>query len=335
MPMTAPYAHEQDLLQRCATGDAAAFDALLQPYLAYLTTYLRQHVTDLDDADELLQDVLLKTCTYLREHPGVVIAFFPWVKTVTTNAVTDYWRRRGRRPVVSLEDEGVAEIADPVPMPEARVIAREEQQATRTLWDFLSKQLQEVFLANAATESERAEGLLRLLAFLLYYRDGQTAPTVHRLLTEHAARIGATPPSATTLNNWLSRGRLLRMVVQHLLRDHADALRAVVTSAVARLLPPRIEHRFARLYWCEGETLETISAAQRYTDGECAELHHTWADRDGTQAPLTFLRQPDVRDAPNWLAPDACAQLYQVVSALLQEDVFCLTKATLHARRKS
>jgi RNA polymerase sigma-70 factor (ECF subfamily) len=331
MSMTLASCDEASFMQRCAAGDAAAFDSLAQPYLAYLTVYLRQRVADPDDADELLQDVLVKAFTYLRESPGGVVAFFPWLKTVTTNTVKDYWRRRGRRPTVSLDDESVAEIADPAPLPEDRVIAREAQQATQTLWEFLTDQLREVFLASATTDAARADGLLRLLAFLLYYRDGQSAPAVHRLLTAHAARLGATPPSETTLNNWLARGRLLRMVLTHLIEAHADALRRVIAVARAGLPATAIERSFAQAYWDDGVALEDICDRLRFTAEECA----AWVAENPPPPTVTFALAAEPPPPHYRLTPVAGATLYHVVRGHLLAQVCQVTKTALHDLRKA
>ena len=89
MAETSTYAHEINLVQQCATGDAAAFEALVQPYLAALTFYLRRQLHDPDDAEELMQDVLVKAFTYLKAHSGGVVAFYPWLQQVA--------RGQGRR----------------------------------------------------------------------------------------------------------------------------------------------------------------------------------------------------------------------------------------------
>ena len=194
MPMLPTYAHECTLLQRCAAGDTAAFDSLVKPYLAAVSLYTRHRVDDRDDAEDLLQDLLEKAYDYVRQHPGTVMAFFPWLQTVTRHMVTDFLRQKVKHLTSSLDEAGTAELADAGPSPEECLIAHEQQETTETLWEFLSAHLQEVFVSSAETEAARVAGLLRLLAFLMYYRDGLTVPDIQGVLTAHAARLASRPP---------------------------------------------------------------------------------------------------------------------------------------------
>jgi len=337
MAETSTFAHEAYLMQQCAAGDAAAFEALVQPYLAALTLYLRRQVNDPDNAEELLQDVLVKVFAYLRAHPGGVVAFYPWLQQVATHAVIDFRRRHGRHPTVSLEEDGVVEVADPSPTPEGHIIARDERETAATLWHFLSAQLREVFLDPANTEAARTEGLLRLLAFLLYYRDGRSAPDVQRILAAHAERLGAAAPSATTLNNWLARGRLLRMVLQHLLDEHAADLQTAIAAAVHHMPVTHLERRVAVAYWCEGDDLDTIGASLRFSNDEQAEFTAAWAHRKGAPAdrPAPCVRAIDDPEARYRLTAEGVALVYHTVTAVLRDELCRQTKAALHATRKA
>ena len=94
-------------------GDRGAYDHALRELLPLLRTYVRRRVSESAAGDDVVQDVLLAIHrarhTYRPERP-----FGPWWRTVARNAVTDYYRRRGRRRDRELPLEGFDIAEEPV-----------------------------------------------------------------------------------------------------------------------------------------------------------------------------------------------------------------------------
>jgi RNA polymerase sigma-70 factor (ECF subfamily) len=90
-----------------------------------------------ENAEDLTQDVLVKLFQHLPNysHDPARGQFRGWLKTVVSNALSDFWRRQGRRP----ERAGVGgsafldrlgELANPEPAGELSVVIEEHAQTT-------------------------------------------------------------------------------------------------------------------------------------------------------------------------------------------------------------
>jgi RNA polymerase sigma-70 factor (ECF subfamily) len=87
-------------MERYATGDDAAFEALYDAVAARVYSYLRRRVPDSHRCDDLLQE------TFLRIHKarGTFVsgaAVLPWAFAIARRLVLDQMRREGRSPLVS------------------------------------------------------------------------------------------------------------------------------------------------------------------------------------------------------------------------------------------
>jgi RNA polymerase sigma-70 factor, ECF subfamily len=83
-----------DLIERCRTGDGAAFGELFEQYknLVYRSAYLM--LGDAGEAEELLQDVFEKLLHSLSSYQPEKSAFTTWLHRVTINACLNRRRRR-------------------------------------------------------------------------------------------------------------------------------------------------------------------------------------------------------------------------------------------------
>ena len=98
------------------TGDAAAYEKLLQELLPHLRGFVRRRVSNPNAAEDVVQNVFLSLHrarnSYRSERP-----FGPWLHAIARHAVIDHARRGSRRVAqeVSLEAEGVPEPVAPQP----------------------------------------------------------------------------------------------------------------------------------------------------------------------------------------------------------------------------
>jgi len=95
------------LMERSLDGDCAAYGLLLTTLTSALRRAIRARARSAGlDAEDVVQEVLLalhlKRNTWARGTPVA-----PWVSAIARNKIVDAYRRRGRRPEISIE--GVVE----------------------------------------------------------------------------------------------------------------------------------------------------------------------------------------------------------------------------------
>jgi len=158
------------LLQRARTGDAEAFEQLIEPHVGRLYNYLARMVGDPADAEDLTQDAILRVHRAIGSFRGGA-TFQTWLYRIATNIAVDALRRRARRSarVSSLDDPLQAEQGlvarevrdtrrDPQQLAEASELTAEVQKAI----DQLSPKLRAVvmlFDLQGLTYDEIAQAL--------------------------------------------------------------------------------------------------------------------------------------------------------------------------------
>lgn len=129
---------EAELVARARRGDAAAGDELARRCRRPAYLLALQLLRDPDDALDIAQDALLRVFTHLdRFEPGRAVQ--PWLATIVRNRARDLLRRRRRRPVEPLDDDGGEtrrEVVDRAPGPEA---AAAERQLQARVWRALGE----------------------------------------------------------------------------------------------------------------------------------------------------------------------------------------------------
>jgi RNA polymerase sigma-70 factor (ECF subfamily) len=109
------------LVQRARAGDVAAFEALIEPHIGRLYSYLARMVGDPFEAEDLTQEAILRAHRAIGSFRGGA-TFQTWLYRIGTNIAVDALRRRGRLKarVTSLDDplqaeEGLVarEVRDP------------------------------------------------------------------------------------------------------------------------------------------------------------------------------------------------------------------------------
>jgi RNA polymerase sigma-70 factor (ECF subfamily) len=111
---------DEELLERCRTGDGEAFRLLLDANQAMLFGLARRITGNHEDAMDVLQDSCLKAWNAIGAVQGG--SFRSWMSTIVSRTALD--RVRARRPLVPLEDEDnvVIPLPDPRPGPESQAL---------------------------------------------------------------------------------------------------------------------------------------------------------------------------------------------------------------------
>jgi RNA polymerase sigma-70 factor, ECF subfamily len=114
-----------ELVERCRSGDAAAWEALVRRFQGRVYGVAYLYLGDREEARDLAQEVFVRiyrrldTCTQVE-------TFIPWMIQITRNAAIDRQRRMRARPrAVDAPVEEMTHLTSPAPSP------AEEHQTSR------------------------------------------------------------------------------------------------------------------------------------------------------------------------------------------------------------
>lgn len=128
---------EEDLLRRCARGDAAAYRELVERLEKPLVNFLYRFVGERHAAEDLFQETFVRVVRSVGEfRPEASLS--TWIFTIARNLALDYLKARKRRREMPLEAETDAErgrvisfrdaMPSPLPGPALRAEAGEEER---------------------------------------------------------------------------------------------------------------------------------------------------------------------------------------------------------------
>src|SRR3954452_6332261 len=103
---------DREVLLRVQSGDARAFDDLVQRYLPRARQLARRIMADPDDADDLVQDAFLRALDRIATF-DVSRAFGPWFNRLLVNTGIDLKRKQTVRRTDSQDPETVAGRSSP------------------------------------------------------------------------------------------------------------------------------------------------------------------------------------------------------------------------------
>ncbi|MFD0860325.1 sigma-70 family RNA polymerase sigma factor [Roseovarius aquimarinus] len=123
--MSASTLSDEALLAAYAAGDAAAAAPLAERHAPRVLAVALRMLNDVQDAEDVTQEALLRLWRIAPEWEAGRAQVSTWLYRVAANLCTDRLRRRARLSPL----EGAAEPADPAPGADARIEARERQDA--------------------------------------------------------------------------------------------------------------------------------------------------------------------------------------------------------------
>ena len=115
-----------DALVRCGKGDRSAFEAVYKATSAKLFGVCLRIFPDRNEAEEALQDAYLTIWNKAASFEAGRASPISWLVAVTRNRAIDRLRARGKAGLASLDE--AAEIADPAPLADARLLASSEDR---------------------------------------------------------------------------------------------------------------------------------------------------------------------------------------------------------------
>ncbi|GAB6165028.1 sigma-70 family RNA polymerase sigma factor [Thermostilla marina] len=95
---------EQLLIREIRSGNRQAWDDLIRQYEGRLSAFVMNRVRNRHEAEDIVQDTFIGFLTSLPNYDGRR-PLESYLFKIASNKLTDYLRRRGRRPMLSLESQ--------------------------------------------------------------------------------------------------------------------------------------------------------------------------------------------------------------------------------------
>jgi RNA polymerase sigma-70 factor (ECF subfamily) len=140
---------DQELLNRCLTGEDSAWEALLRGYTRKIYNLCYRFTGRVEEAEDVTQEVFIKVFQTLKSYDAAQGSFSTWLNRVARNHLVDHYRRtRKDRVTSSLEEELPAAQEEPSPHmePTVQVESRERREILQLALDKLSPDLREAVI---------------------------------------------------------------------------------------------------------------------------------------------------------------------------------------------
>ncbi|HET7039882.1 MAG TPA: sigma-70 family RNA polymerase sigma factor [Gemmatimonadales bacterium] len=144
VPDGQPERADAELIDRWRAGDETAAAELVRRHARAVARFLGAAGAG-DEVDDLVQEAFFRAFRGLDRFRGGA-SFRTWVMTIASNALTDFRRRRGRRPVLPLEGR---DVTDGAADPHGALVARETEARVRDEVARLPPMQRDVFLMRA------------------------------------------------------------------------------------------------------------------------------------------------------------------------------------------
>ena len=173
------------LVRRCISGDAAAWEEIVQRYNRRIYNICYRFAGSADDAQDLTQEVFIKMYRTLNSYDVDRGAFMTWVTTVTRNLLVDHFRKTKQDRLTdsldttSSDHEDVMplgeQIPDRGPAPDSKVQSREAREVVHAALQKLSPELREAVILRDLQDMDYRE-----IATVLKVPEGTVKSRINR-----------------------------------------------------------------------------------------------------------------------------------------------------------
>ena len=185
------------LVRRCISGDAAAWEEIVQRYHRRIYNICYRFAGSSNDADDLTQEVFIKMYRTLNSYDVDRGAFMTWVTTVTRNLLVDHFRKTRQERMTDSLDTTSSDHADTLalseripdrrPAPDSRVQTREAKEAVHQALQKLSPELRESVILRDLQDMDYRE-----IATVLKVPEGTVKSRINRGRAELARLLQRT-----------------------------------------------------------------------------------------------------------------------------------------------
>ena len=155
------------LVRRCASGDAIAWEEIVQRFHRRIYNICYRFAGSADDAQDLTQEVFIKIYRTVGSFDGEKASFNTWLTTVTRNLLVDHFRKtRNDRSTDSIdavqgaEDDGLTmadRLASDTPSPQVHVESRERREMVHKALQQISPELREAVILRDLQDMDYRE----------------------------------------------------------------------------------------------------------------------------------------------------------------------------------
>ena len=185
------------LVRRCVSGDAAAWQEIVQQFHRRIYNICYRFSGSADDAADLTQEVFIKMYRTLSTFDTSRASFMTWVTTVTRNLLVDHFRKgKYDRVTDSLDatpgnqEDGLTladQLEDSSASPETRVRSQETQKMVHEALRRLSPELREAVILRDLQDLDYKD-----IAKVLNVPEGTVKSRINRGRTELARLLQRT-----------------------------------------------------------------------------------------------------------------------------------------------
>ena len=185
------------LVRRCVSGDAGAWEEIVQRYHRRIYNVCYRFAGSADDAQDLTQEVFIKMYRTLNSYDVDRGAFMTWVTTVTRNLLVDHFRKTKQERMTDSLDTTSSEhedamtlseqIPDRGPSPDIGVQGRETKEAIHNALQKLSPELREAVILRDLQDMDYRE-----IATVLKVPEGTVKSRINRGRAELARLLQRT-----------------------------------------------------------------------------------------------------------------------------------------------
>ena len=185
------------LVRRCVSGDAAAWQEIVQRYHRRIYNICYRFAGSADDAQDLTQEVFIKMYRTLSSYDVERGAFMTWVTTITRNLLVDHFRKSKQDRVTDSLDARPSEHEDSMPLveqiqdkslpPDSRVQSRETGETVHRALQKLSPDLREAVILRDLQDLDYRE-----IATVLKVPEGTVKSRINRGRAELARLLQRT-----------------------------------------------------------------------------------------------------------------------------------------------
>jgi RNA polymerase sigma-70 factor (ECF subfamily) len=185
------------LVRRCVSGDAAAWEEIVQKYHRRIYNICYRFAGSTDDAQDLTQEVFIKMYRTLNSYDVDRGAFMTWVTTMTRNLLVDHFRKTKQERLTDSLDTTASDHEDAMPMseripdhrpaPDSRVQSREAGDTVHQALHKLSPELREAVILRDLQDMDYKE-----IATVLKVPEGTVKSRINRGRAELARLLQRT-----------------------------------------------------------------------------------------------------------------------------------------------
>jgi RNA polymerase sigma-70 factor, ECF subfamily len=185
------------LVRRCVSGDAAAWQEIVQQYHRRIYNICYRFSGSTEDASDLTQEVFIKMYRTLSTYDTSRASFMTWVTTVTRNLLVDHFRKgKYDRVTDSLDaapasqEDGLTlaeQLQDKAAGPESQMRSQETQKLVHEALRRLSPELREAVILRDLQDLDYKD-----IAKVLNVPEGTVKSRINRGRTELARLLQRT-----------------------------------------------------------------------------------------------------------------------------------------------